>query len=157
MGCPYLSQCEPAQTHCALVWGGADRQILARVYAVADAVLEHVKGPLREACSEAPVELDDCSIGYHLEEQRALRREAAETIVFRFLERAKPASQEHLQAMLPGLLRELKLGVAQAEAVTKYLFEGSGAEVRERRARFLSGLIETNKVRKFRIVREEAE
>lgn len=156
-GCPYLSQCEPAQTHCAAVWGGSSRETLGRVYSVAEAVLEHVKVPIREACQQAPVELGDCEVGFHLEQQRALRSGAEEAIVTRFLDRAKPASQEHLQAMLPGLLRELKLGVAQAEACLKFMFEGSGPEVRERRARFLAGLVEKKAVRRFGIVREKAE
>lgn len=156
-GCPYVGQCGAARDFLGAVWGAADRESLARVYGVAEAVLEHADGPLREACSEALVEVDGCTVGYHLTEERSLRRDAAEKIVARFLERAKPASQEHLQAMLPGLLRELKLGVAQAKACTKYLFEGSGPEIRERRERFLSGLVEKSMVRKFRIVREKVE
>lgn len=155
--CPYLSQCEPAQAHVGAVWSGADRESLARVYSVAEAALDHASVPLREACAEGVVELDGAAVGYHLEEQRALRRDAAEKIVGRFLERARPKSQEHLEAMLPGFLREMKIGVAQAEACLKFMFEGSGSEVRERRSRFLSGLVEKKMVRKFSIVREKAE
>lgn len=156
-GCPYLAQCEPAQAHCGTVWGAASREAIARVYAATEASMENLKVPVRTACADALVEIDGASIGYHLEEEQKLRQEAAERMVARFLERAKPASQEHLEAMLPGFLRELKLGVAQAKACLKFMFEGSGPEVRERRARFLAGLVEKQTVRKFRVVREKTE
>lgn len=148
-GCPYLSQCEPAQAFLGAVWGASSRESLARAYAVADAAREHAEKPLREACAEAPVALDGRLVGFQPKEQRALKPEAPAAIVERFLARAKPGNQEHLQAMLPGFVRELGIGVAQAEKVLKYLFEGSGQDVRERRARFLAGLLTKTTTRKF--------
>lgn len=148
-GCPYLAQCEPAQAFLGTVWGGSEPEQLARVMGVAEASREHVLKPLKSACKEAPLAVDGQLVGFHAKEQRTLLPTAAEAIVERFLAKAKPQDLGHLAAMLPGFLRELKLGVAQAEAATKFLFDGSGEDVRERQARFLGKIIGKKTVKEF--------
>lgn len=156
LGCPFLSRCSSARGYLSPVYGTAEPVELARAYAVSNAIAEQLKAAAMRAAANGPIEIEDGVVGYVAQSERVLSRDAPDKLIEWWLARARPQSLEQALSMLPGLLAQLKIGRAQAEALLTSLHRGSKEE-RERRAQRLEKITATKTVRKFGVFRGQSE
>jgi hypothetical protein len=154
-GCPYLlGSCEAAQQYLSRTYGSADPEDLARAYAVYDAAKDALKEPLREATADGPLEVDRALVGTLPQEERTLTADAPEKLAAAWNRRARDASAETDASRAPGLLKALKIGVAQAEALAGHLYPRNGGEESfATKARLLGSVVTKRVTRRFGVHR----
>jgi hypothetical protein len=155
--CPYLlGACKPAQEYLWKAYGTEDAEDLARIYAVAEAARDSLKPPLLEATADGPLSVDGAVIGTVAKTERSLSGDAHEKLAAAWNRRARDASLETEAARVPGLLKALGIGVAQAESLAKHLHpKGGGEEAMAARRRLIESVTATRVQRRFGVHRKE--
>lgn len=155
MGCPYINQCADALAYLPRVFGSANPEEMAKSYAVNLAVAASMEQALRRATADEPIAIPGGFIGAKLGSERKLTDEAYRMLAEFWIAQAKPSSFEQLTAMLPGLLRSLKIGTGNARALTEKYLQKDSEKIIQREA-FLESVTKVRLKPKWGLHRGEA-
>lgn len=149
IGCPYLGVCDDGQDYFENVgsigeYGSIEEK--ARAFAVAVAVVGHLRDILKAENDEMPVELEDAVVGYQRQEYRELAEDAYGALLEEW------CGEDESPERLRGLLRAMKLTKANAEAALKVLYPDR-ADI-EHREEFLDAHTVVKAKRQFRVTRK---
>lgn len=131
-GCPYVGQCPAATSWLGSIYGYGTPAEMAHAYSAAIAIANSLEEPLRRATADSPILLPGGFVGSKIGMERRLRDDAHGALAQFWLDQVKPVSLEALRAMLPGLLKVMKVGTAQAQALLKAFLRTEKDQIEKR-------------------------